>query len=232
MSRANVGVWAPKRTWPDYLTLSVFGGKTDTDVPQHCIRESIALTCIANGGVLVSERRIKNIRKPDRGFLQLFPHHQLIRFQILGSDHQAFVRGITGLTVHHAVTRRDCLRYGKCFVGPIPRTGADPLRLHHRSDRRQEASRSLYDVSANRIIDKATVPNRVKVSRATTHADLVAALVIFEGDMQGLMDVTNPMPEGLESEQSTRVRLALGGDDLQVAQNGSQNALLRQRALV
>jgi hypothetical protein len=55
--------------------------------------------------VSVSERRIKNIRKPDGGFLQLLPHHELIRFQVLGGDRQVLARGVTGLTVHHAVNQ-------------------------------------------------------------------------------------------------------------------------------
>lgn len=127
--------------------------------------------------------------------------------------------------MHHAVPSRGGFRYCKCFVGPIPRTGADPLRLHRRRDRRHQTSRSFYNVRSNCINDKATVPNRVKVSRATTDADLVAAFVIFEGDMHGLMNVADPMPEGFESEQSTRVRFILGGDDRQVTQDSAQNTL-------
>jgi len=44
----------------------------------------------AGDGVSVPERRIKKACQSNCGLLQLLPYDQLIRFQILGRDHQAF----------------------------------------------------------------------------------------------------------------------------------------------
>jgi hypothetical protein len=45
------------------------------------------------------------------------------------------------------------------------------------------------------MLNEAIVPRRMKVARALpVHPDIVATTVIFERDVQWLMDIANPMP--------------------------------------
>jgi hypothetical protein len=172
----------------------------------------------------IPERFVKKPSKPNGRLLQLFNQNQLIRFEILGSDRQVFVGSVTRLAVEHAVPGRYSFRYFERFIGPITGTGASPLRLHRRSDRRNKASCSLHDVLTNCIFDKTFVPNRMQVVRAASYFDLVASPVVFEGDVQRLMDVGDPMPEIFDCEQSVRVWFIRRRDNAEVAQDGGQNA--------
>jgi hypothetical protein len=71
----------------------------------------------------------------------------------------------------------------------------------------------------------------VEIARAPTDTNRVAASVISERDMQGLMDIANPMSQRFERQQPIRIRSTLGSEYLLIAQNRGQHAFWRQRAL-
>jgi hypothetical protein len=53
----------------------------------------------------------------------------------------------------------------KDFVSPVAGYGSIPFRLHLRSDDRQEIGYRLRSIGTDRILNKTSVPDRVKMSR-------------------------------------------------------------------
>jgi hypothetical protein len=72
----------------------------------------------------------------------------------------------------------------------------------------------------------------MQIACAAADADRVAASVIQKRNVQGLMDVADPMPERFQGEQSVCIAFTPGSQNLLIAQNGGQDAFLRHRTLV
>jgi hypothetical protein len=82
-------------------------------------------------------------------------------------------------------------------------------------------------------LNEAIVPDRVKVSGTLPAcSDGVAASVIEKRNVQRLVNITDPMSQRFQGDQTGCFRFCSNTQNLEVAQDRRKNARVSQRALV